>query len=140
MSDFDPLEVAADWEDGPDIARAVAKAAEEHWRRELAEARGEVARLRGMLRDASAGLRRFGSLLRLIGKQDDNAGALVEGNTAYERADEIDAALTPPPATPEEYERRMRELRPHTEAERERLRQQVRVSPGFMRTTFRSQQ
>ena len=40
-------------------------------------------------------------------------------------------------ATPEEYERRMRELRPHTEAERERLRQQVRVSPGFMRTTFR---
>ena len=73
-------------------------------RAELAEARGEVARLRGMLRDASAGMRRFGSLLRLIGKQDDNAGALVEGNTAYERADEIDAALTPPPAAPEEVD------------------------------------
>lgn len=42
-------------------------------------------------------------------------------------------------ATPEEYERRMRELRPHTEAERERLRQQVRVSPGFMRTTFKKE-
>ena len=40
----------------------------------------------------------------------------------------------------DEYERRLRDLRPHTEAERERLRQQVRVSPGFMRTTFRSQQ